>query len=574
MPPMAAPPATGTVRLDGIRAREWAGVAGVVLFGVGVPLAVAVWTGAFAIPRNDDWAYSRMALHLAATGELDLIGWNVLSLVGHLLWAQPWLVLFGRSLQVLHVSTAVASGLGLVATFLGARRFLPPGGAMLVVVVVAVAPAYAVESTSFMTDPTAFAAQMGCLAAGIAALDRRGRHRAAWLALSMALGLAGFTIREVAAAAPVGVLAGVAAAVGREDRPWGRMAAGRWAGVAGLVAAVAIACAAFYWWRINLPGHQVGIGGITPWRAARQAVRGWCTLALIVSPALLLRRGDAARHGGALLAAALVALAAAAVAVRDAGIDADAVLLSGNALTRRGSMGSIVLLGDKPPILPAGVWTVLVLWACAAGAGLAVRVATSAAITRPVAWLRTAEPPAVALAVFGLLAVGIVPVYSLVGGGLFDRYLWAGAVPVAIGLLRAARPPAADPRRITAWAALSALALLSLAVTVEEYAYAAARWSAGRAAVAAGFDPREVDAGFEWSGYHHRGLVGDPSVTARVAEPRPFYMPLFGGSSNCVTVASSPQTAPALELLGERRYRPFPSADERSLWVYRNAGAC
>ena len=58
-----------------------------------------------------------------------------------------------------------------------------------------------------MTDTTAFTAQMGCLLFGVLSLRER-RHSGACLALSLALGLFAYTVREAALAAPLAVLAG------------------------------------------------------------------------------------------------------------------------------------------------------------------------------------------------------------------------------------------------------------------------------------------------------------------------------------------------------------------------------
>ena len=52
-----------------------------------------------------------------------------------------------------------------------------------------------------MTDTTAFTAQMGCLLFGVLSLRER-RHAGACLALSLALGIFAYTVREAALAAP------------------------------------------------------------------------------------------------------------------------------------------------------------------------------------------------------------------------------------------------------------------------------------------------------------------------------------------------------------------------------------
>ena len=87
----------------------------IVVVAVGGPLASGIATGAIAIPHNDDWAFSRIALGLADHGELNLVGWNQMTLVGHLLWAIPFLAVFGTSLETLHAAQAVAAAAGLVS---------------------------------------------------------------------------------------------------------------------------------------------------------------------------------------------------------------------------------------------------------------------------------------------------------------------------------------------------------------------------------------------------------------------------------------------------------------------------
>jgi hypothetical protein len=156
---------------------------------------------------------------------------------------------------------------------------------------------------------------------------------------------------------------------------------------------------------------------------------------------------------------------------------------------------------------------------------------------------------------------------------MFDRYLWAGAVILAIGLLRdlpLPRPRAAAP----SLAALALLGGLSLLVTVEEYAFAAARWSAGEQLVAEGVPATAIDAGFEWMGYHHDGVAFDESLPLRVAQPHPGYALIFRGSSNCVTVSASPLDDDRLEPEGVRAYRALPLLPVRELFVYRHPALC
>ena len=86
-------------------------------------------------------------------------------------------------------------------------------------------------------------------------------------------------------------------------------------------------------------------------------------------------------------------------------------------------------------------------------------------------------------------------------------------VPVA-AILAVARHGPADPAfgRSHAFvhAALAWLATSALIIAANSFAYDAARWRAGEAAVAMGYDARTVDAGYEWVGVSRRATVGKP----------------------------------------------------------------
>src|SRR5436190_19090118 len=64
--------------------RKWAPVAAVVLAPSGAYVAMAYITGVMDVPTDDDWAYSRIVSTLYSTGHIHLVGWNEVSLVGHL----------------------------------------------------------------------------------------------------------------------------------------------------------------------------------------------------------------------------------------------------------------------------------------------------------------------------------------------------------------------------------------------------------------------------------------------------------------------------------------------------------
>ena len=127
-----------------------------------------------------------------------------------------------------------------------------------------------------MTDVPTFAAEMACLALGVAALERVGWPRWALLGGAMAVGLFGFSIREFAVAAPLAVL--LCAGAGDSPRRRPRYLA---AGVVTLVV-----CALIYGWSTHLPGY-LRLPISVPNRASVvRILQAYFTLAFDLSPAV------------------------------------------------------------------------------------------------------------------------------------------------------------------------------------------------------------------------------------------------------------------------------------------------
>ena len=80
-------------------------------------------------------------------------------------------------------------------------------------------------------------------------------------------------------------------------------------------------------------------------------------------------------------------------------------------------------------------------------------------------------------------------------------------VPVAAILLLAGPPSASrlGRSRALSHAAFAWLAVSAFVIAANSFAYDAARYRAGEAAVAMGYDARTVDAGYDWVGYHASG---------------------------------------------------------------------
>jgi hypothetical protein len=112
--------------------------------------------------------------------------------------------------------------------------------------------------------------------------------------------------------------------------------------------------------------------------------------------------------------------------------------------------------------------------------------------------------------------IAFVNLEAIAGLPLFDRYALPVAPVVAFAVLRAeALQPVSAARatesqripvgvRVGAAAMVALLAFVGIALTAESASFDGARWRAAETAVAAGYDPLEVDGGFEWVAWHRR----------------------------------------------------------------------
>jgi hypothetical protein len=92
---------------------------------VGVPALLATWSGALAIPHNDDFDFRRVALGLFATGDVTPTGFSQMSLLGQLYFVQPFLWISGGEAWSCAASTAVLAVAGIAPAYVLVRRLLP-----------------------------------------------------------------------------------------------------------------------------------------------------------------------------------------------------------------------------------------------------------------------------------------------------------------------------------------------------------------------------------------------------------------------------------------------------------------
>jgi 4-amino-4-deoxy-L-arabinose transferase-like glycosyltransferase len=554
----------------------------------------------------DDWAYRRVAASFAATGHLQYFGWVSMSFVGQVLWAWPWLKVFGDHGWVLSVSTIPLAAAAVVSAWWLARRLLPAAAAAGAVLLLLAAPGMALNTTTFMTDVPALGAELACVALGAAGLARRGAPRAWLVGASVLVGLLGYSIREFDLAAPVAVLVCAALA----ERGWRRAVA-----VAAGAALLAV-CAGLYEWSLSVPG----LWKLTPVAptlgSVERTLQAYFSVALFVSPAVALaawrraalltsrpeRPGRPGRFGRVSRRRPLAAAAALAAGVA---LGAGPGLFVGNDVQPTGVGSTLLVGGGRAVLVGPWFWHVLAVLAVVSGAALAWLLA-GLPFGSPRRWRRWdwASPLAL-LGVFAFFAAAGFAVYSLTAVKIFDRYLWPVELCAAILLLRAARrvrpeargaggpPPApplapdphSDSRRRRSrglhapgrpwhvgagWVAAPAVVLVgaaALVTTVNSDVYGAALWRAGRTAVAAGVPPAKVDAGLEWVGAHTTAPLAP--APADLPPYEPWYPAMEPGFEECAVVSARPLDYRGLLPIGVESYDTLGVAAPAKLWIYR-----
>ena len=568
--------------------------------GVGLPLVLGTLSGAVLIPHNDDPSMRRVALGLFETGRLELNGWTSMTLVGQIAFVQPFLWASGGGPWAFAAATVSLAVVGIVASYYLVRRILSVPRATVAVLGVLLFPGFLLNTTSFMTDVPAWAASIACLAAGAAALDRRGRDRWRRLIVSLAVGCFAFSIREFAIAAPVAVLVAAAASERGSRRPY-------W--IAGAI--VLAVCAATYLFAVHLPGQHEAPPHLISDATVGGLRRGFATLALMLAPALVLAAASWWRRwrlpevvaGG--VVGLLVFREPVTALVRSA---TSSRLLVGNLLEATGNLGTGELAGGRPVLYPSPTWQVLNTIALFAALALCSMAGGAAG-----AYLRRARRGLRGGSGMGAFAVrvgstkGLLTVFAtLYAGGIFswgfvvitfDRYLWLLALPLYALLLT--RPDPADKSaearsvarataspgrsRVTAVLdrlaiGLSAILLAGLAVTslvllANANAFEAARWRMGELAVARGIPAGTVDAGLEWVAFHATG-VATPYAQAPAGWSR--YDAWWPSFRLCAMASTSPIDRADLSLIvadpAAYRLLLFGGPTE-PLYLYRVAGA-
>ena len=483
-----------TAAPEGIGPRDIVALMGLGLVAVGIPLWLSAAAGAIGSPSGDDWVYMRGASSLFATGSIAMPGHNAAAF-GQLVLVQPLLWLAGGHSWAFTAFGLIMGIIGTAATYLLARRFVSVGSAVLVVLLVAAFPGFARETATFVTDVPAYALGTLCLLLGVRWLHGDGGRLT--LIASLGVGLLAVSIREFAVAAPATIVVAGWVRSRAEERFLLAAVSGIFA--AGFLAIVLVADA--------IPGRSLaGAGGLSVPILLGPA---FVTLAAAFLPASIMSIGRRMATLSPVHVLAGVGFAAITmVAVPDG------PFLWGYLVVASGTAPDAVLSGVRDAVIPARAWVVsqqLALFAAILAAALVLRF-VQRHLTRVrslpgarAALARIARSRGGPLVIFLLVYAGGLAVFGTMNA-IYDRYLYP-MIPVAAILLLSGmpEPPRSGRSEAFAHAAVAWLGVLAFIIAANSSAYDAARYRAGEAAVALGYPPGLVDAGYEWVGYHASG---------------------------------------------------------------------
>jgi hypothetical protein len=564
--------------------RDWIALGGIIGLAVGLPVILGLVAGALDIPHNDDFDYRQVALGLWSTGTLEMRGFSVMSLIGQILFVQPFLWLSGGGPWAFAAATGVLTTAGLVSAYLLIRRVLDTSRTALALLAAVFVPGFLVNTTSFMTDLPAFASAFVCLALGATAIRPDGTISWRLLIAALAVGCFGVSIRESALAAPMAVI--VVAAMADRRGPYRAVAAG---------IALAAAAASIHFLAAAIPGQ--GSATFDPGPGLQRLRLAFQTLALCLSPALVVAiawwrsRWRVVDVLPGLIAGLAIAWPSVSALARTGRLPP---MLIGNLFTSIGPDGGGALGGGRPGLYPIEVWTGVQVAAFVATVflpGVTTGIIGSTirhggvTLARIRGWSRSPASVIVAFALF--TAVGL----ALYGWAftMFDRYLWPLIlVGSALLLIRPASIAAATaepeevgtpeppllPRRLRpapwlAGALLVALGGLSVMHLLASNAFSAGRWAFGERALALGIPAGHVDAGMEWVGYY---ATGDARVYWVAPKGQMWYTGWWPSFRQCAVVTSSQITRPGYEIVvaDPSAYHQFQFAGPpMALFLYR-----
>jgi 4-amino-4-deoxy-L-arabinose transferase-like glycosyltransferase len=462
---------------------------GILLVGVCALLALVPPARPYAM--IDDWAYSQSMQRLL---NLEYRPHDMAqpTALAHLAWGGIFTLLFGFSFTTLTAAILLMSAVGVALLYFLLREFnVEPRYALFGTALLALNPAYVYLSYSFMTDVTFVTFTLAaclCYVRGLKA------DSAGWLLAGSLFAALSFLTRQLGLLFVPAALAYLW---------WARRLHLRDALL--MTAAPVVAAAAYFAWERQFPPSLMAAGQDAIIRyALGQPLEYLLTrlqtlsvvfsmLGLFLAPVVLRPRRPFLAAGVFLVLGALLVSTRVA---RGTMFPQNGSIIDNSGFNR----GAI----RAEPIWSEWVWSGLALVGAAIFALFAARLweefrARLSTRTR----LERAGDPSILLA---LLGVSYFLFSTVVSPALFERYMLPILPLLVLFVLPriAAMQNNGSASAVPTWRIilLVPFALFSLAGMADYRAYAGARWEAAEGLLREGIPPSQIDAGFEWIGWH------------------------------------------------------------------------
>jgi hypothetical protein len=430
------------------------------------------------LPRNDDGAYLRMVSLWAEQGRPVMIGWNEMTLLGHLLPGVLVRVAGATSIASLQLLTAFEAALiSCLLCWLCRRRRLPAAAAVMIALSWMASPLVLISACSFMTE-ISIAFWTTCWLVLFAAWLREARplYATGW----MLAAVGACSVRQPGLVLPLAAAA-AALALPRERRRQ----------LVGLATLTLVADIGLLWYRSALPLATIRplssfwAGRSLPehlWSMAGNAAEALTTLGLLLLPLVVLTWQGRLRS---FTPPVIFTAATAAVLLLARG---SLIPFWNNLVTAAGVLPDTLPWHTMPApvsVLPVALRFVLTL------CGL-LSLAVLVAMVKRLPWLSDPLVLACGIAGAGYLAAICMPVYP------FDRYL-VPLLPLVVALV--AMTVKHDRWRWRWPAVLLLVVCCLLAVLPVRHLQRRQRtlWQVAEQVAAAGIEPGAIDGGFEWN---------------------------------------------------------------------------
>jgi len=425
--------------------------------------------GSLTIPHNDSWAHSRIAESLAENHVIQLVGFNRSSLIGMIILA----AIFGGTPLAGSFVSLICAFASLYWVYMMTRRYASRFWSTIAVSLLACYPGFFLLSTSFMSDIPMLAGITGCL---YFAILYQENPKYIFLVFSFIIGIWGVTVREQAIAAVIAVA--VALMLSRPTRK-----PGLWYLIFSMVLILF-----FELWRRSLAFDDPPQVGIDIGYGIKSALMFIILLACFMSPLVLAQIIHKKYSGRQYLLMAIISMPSLLLLVRMR----EGALL-GNYIANHGAYAGDIL-GYRP-----GVSIPLLSFFAMCGS-----IFSGSFI---VVLIEKFKRKFSLLFLFSIFYFAGTVLQSMSGQGIFDRYMipmLACLVPLLANNLKSGMKFS----KLFSLIFVSGFFLTSTLIFLEASASDGAIWNTADKYVAQGYNPKDIDAGWNWVGLHSDELVG------------------------------------------------------------------